>query len=162
MSMAIGPTSRHLRKASPSSLMVSSAELPISRLAEKADPLRRVTTAMLPLDSIAAREVLLVVYPARSRPNPIIDLVLLFQQLAVFLDVARHQLSEHFGRMLVGVGGDGREVVKTLLHRLTFDRGTRCRIQLRDDRRRRPLRREQAIPALRLEFRKACFQRRRQ
>src|SRR5450755_225523 len=71
MSTAIGPTVRHFLKASPSLLIASSTDESVPRLAEKADSLSIVTTALLPVASIATREVLLVVYPARSRPNPI-------------------------------------------------------------------------------------------
>ena len=64
--------------------------------------------------------------------------------------------------MLVGVGCHRREVVEAFLDRVAFYCTARRRVQLGDDRWRRAFWREQAVPALRLEFRKARFCRRRQ
>ena len=64
----------------------------------------------------------------------LLQILLVREQLFVFLDVARHELPEHFGRVLVGVGRDGGEIVKTLLHRFALDGGLGRCVQFRDDR----------------------------
>src|ERR1700682_2788657 len=74
----------------------------------------------------------------------------------------RRKLLKHFRRMLAGVGGNRRQIRKALLDRLAFHGGTGRGVQFRDDIWRRPLGREQAVPALRLEFGKAGLRRSRQ
>ena len=69
---------------------------------------------------------------------------------------------QHIRRVLAGVGRNGGKIGKALLDGLALDSGLRRRVEFGDDIGRRTLRREQAVPALRLEIRKARFHRGRQ
>ena len=79
-------------------------------------------------------------------------LLLFFQQLPVFRDVARDELLQHIWCVLVGVGRDRRQIGKAFFYRVAFNGGFRGRVEFCNDLGRRALRREQAVPALRLEF----------
>ena len=51
--------------------------------------------------------------PRRSEREDWLRRLFLRQQLAVFLDVARHELPKHFRRVLVGVGGHRRQFAQS-------------------------------------------------
>jgi len=89
-------------------------------------------------------------------------LLLLFQQLLYFADVARHQLSKQLRARARWRRRDGGRYVKALLYRSLSTASWPQHSVSRFDRRRRALRRKQAVPALRLEIGKAGFRRHRQ
>ena len=96
----------------------------------------------------------------RAGFRPRTPYLFVFEQLLVFFDVAGDEFLQHIRRVLAGVGRDRRQIPKALFDRIAFDRGSRApAVQFREDFRRRTLWREQAVPALRLEFAQACFRR---
>src|ERR1700748_2996329 len=57
----------------------------------------------------------------------------LFEQLAIFLDVAGHELLKHIRRMLIGVRRNRRELCETLLHHVGLNCCPRRSVQSCDD-----------------------------